>query len=374
MLAVPRSWPTLEPQWMTAALARHCPGAVVSEVRPGPLVDGTNRRRPLELTYARGSGPRHVFVKGPGRPLNRLALAALGALASEARLAEAGWRLPLEHPTLYAGAVDHRRLAALVVMEDVTRRGGRPNDARRPLSAEAVASGLSGLAALHGAGLARPEALGFLRPWRLGGRWAALSLGSLFRGAARLERLGGGPLPPGVSPRLLEVQFRESAARAATGPQTVLHGDPHPGNTYALGAERTGFYDWQLVRLGSWWHDVGYFLVGSLSVDDRRAHEQALLRHYLGELAARGAPAPLFAHAWESYRATPAFGLATWLHTLAFGTFQPVALCLATLERFAAAYDDLDTARSSLSGRVSPRRAPGSPARARATGDGGGGR
>jgi aminoglycoside phosphotransferase (APT) family kinase protein len=38
--------------------------------------------------------------------------------------------------------------------------------------------------------------------------------------------------------------------RAGRGPQTLLHGDPHPGDTYGLPDGTTGFYDWQLARLG----------------------------------------------------------------------------------------------------------------------------
>jgi len=120
----------------------------------------------------------------------------------------------------------------------------------------------------------------------------------------------------------------------------VLHGDPHPGNTYALPGDVTGLYDWQLVRIGNWSHDIGYFITSSLGVADRRAHERCLLRFYLEGLSRHGTPSPDFEDAWHLYRQTPAFGLGTWLHTLTAGGFQPVELCLATIERFGAAYAD----------------------------------
>ncbi|MHB1999953.1 MAG: phosphotransferase, partial [Solirubrobacteraceae bacterium] len=135
-------------------------------------------------------------------------------------------------------------------------------------------------------------------------------------------------------------------ALAATGPQTLLHGDPHPGNTYALAGGRTGFYDWQLIRTGNWSHDVGYFLVSSLDVASRREHERELLGGYLAALRGYGVAAPDAAGAWERYRASPAYGLGAWLHTFSAGSFQPESVCVATLERFAAAYDDLETARA----------------------------
>ena len=144
--------------------------------------------------------------------------------------------------------------------------------------------------------------------------------------------------------RSLEVGFRHSATEARRGPQTVLHGDPHPANTYSIPGGRTGFYDWQLARTGNWSHDIGYFLAGSLAIDDRRSNERALLAEYLDVLSHAGVDASGFDEAWTRYRATPAYGLATWLHTIAAGSFQPLDTCLATIRRFAAAYDDLETA------------------------------
>ncbi|MGH9100180.1 MAG: phosphotransferase, partial [Acidimicrobiales bacterium] len=172
-------------------------------------------------------------------------------------------------------------------------------------------------------------------------------------GMRRAAQAGGEPvgLPRGIGARTLGLQFRRSAALAASGPRTVLHGDPHPGNTYAVAGGGIGFLDWQLARVGHWSHDVGYFLVGSLAVEDRRCHERDLLRAYLDGLASRGVETQSLAAAWSRYRGTPAFGLAAWLHTLSFGSFQRPAASMTTIRRFAAAYEDLETARSDVSSR-----------------------
>jgi hypothetical protein len=343
VLTAPRSWSDLTPAWMTGVLAPHFPGVVVNGVRVGDIADGTNRRARVWLQYQSGRGPESVFVKREGRLLNRLALLALGALESEARLFDSGVGLPLEHATPYAGAVDRRRLAAMVVMEDVTLRSAKPNAATTALTVDQVRSGLRGLAHLHASHWNRqlPEPMRFLRPWRLSPAWAPLSLASLTR-ALHLLRSGGHTrsLPPLADAVALEWGFRRWATVAAHGPQTVLHGDPHPGNTYALPDQATGFYDWQLVRTGNWSHDIGYFIVSSLDVADRRAHERSLLHCYFDELTKAGVTAPDFEDAWSLYCLTPAFGLGTWLHTLSGGGFQPIEECLATIDRFAAAYAD----------------------------------
>lgn len=347
-LAAPRSWAEMTPGWMTAALAGAFPGAVVREVVACELGGGTSRRARLRLAYRAGEGPASVFVKREGSWPNRLALLALGALESEARLYTSGVPLPLEHPAPYATVIDRRRLSAVVVLEDVTLRGGRPHALEQALSADQVASGLAGLARLHAAYWARPlpPTLDFVGPWRLGRRWAPVSWASLQR-AVRLLRSGGngGLLPPGADASSLEQGFRRWAALAASGPQTLLHGDPHAGNTYALAGGVTGFYDWQLVRSGSWVHDVGYFLISSLQVAERRAHERALLAGYLAALRGAGAPAPDPAEAWDRYCLTPGFGLGSWLHTLSGGGFQPARTCLVAIERFAAAEADRGAGR-----------------------------
>jgi hypothetical protein len=345
---VPRSLADLTPAWLTDALAARFPGAVVDAVSVGPVADGTNRRARVELTYSAGAGPSAVFVKIHGRPVHRGALVALGALTTEARLAASGLALPLPSPQWYAAAIDRSRLRTVVVMADVTDAGGRPNSALAPLSVAAVRSGLDGLAQLHAEywDSPLPSSLRFLRPWRLGRQWAPVSAASLAVGLAKLRRSLAAADADGLRVRTLEAQFRQSAVLAATGPLTLLHGDPHPGNTYALPGDVTGCYDWQLARTGSWSHDVGYFVVSSLSVADRRSHERLLLDGYLASLRAAGvAEPPTPATAWDRYRETPPYGLATWLHTLAAGSFQARDVCLATIERFAAAATDLTQSR-----------------------------
>lgn len=368
MIYAPRSVYQLTPAWMTAAVARRHPHAVVDGIELHQVVNGTNTRATARLHYSAGSGPQSVFIKTQGAMPHRLALLALGAFNAEAQLFHSKEVLPLEHARPYAAGVDRLRLRTVAVIEDVTTRQGRPNDATTPLTVAQVRSGLQELASLHATHWDRPlpPHLRFLGPWRLKRRWAPISYANLARGLHRLHAAGLGEIvPANANARLLERQFRASATLAAQPPHTILHGDPHPGNTYVLPTDRrlqvprlrpgpprsathpaqelTGFYDWQLVRTGNAAHDVGYFLVSSLSVADRRAHERHLLEAYLDALARAGAPAPSLQAAIDRYRTTPAYGLCTWLHTFAAGTFQSDAVCLCTIERFAAAYEDLQT-------------------------------
>jgi len=81
-------------------------------------------------------------------------------------------------------------------------------------------------------------------------------------------------------------------------------------------------------------------------VEQRRTHERELLTRYLDGLQRAGGPAVPFDEAWLRYRATPAYGLPTWVMTLGLGPgYHRDENSIACVERFAAAFDDLETAR-----------------------------
>ena len=65
-----------------------------------------------------------------------------------------------------------------------------------------------------------------------------------------------------------------------TGPQTLLHGDPHIGNTYVLPGDNVGFLDWQVLHRGNFSLDLGYFLQGAVTPENRRTNEADLVEEY----------------------------------------------------------------------------------------------
>jgi aminoglycoside phosphotransferase (APT) family kinase protein len=126
------------------------------------------------------------------------------------------------------------------------------------------------------------------------------------------------------------------------GPQTLLHGDPHIGNTYTLAGGEVGFLDWQVVRRGNWSHDVGYFIQSALDEDDRRRHEAELVEDYRRALDIAPASRPGADDAWLRYRATPVHGLTMWIVTLLSDVHAPER-SLALASRYATAFADLGT-------------------------------
>jgi hypothetical protein len=330
---------------MTDAVSRRCPGARVSDVELVMVDTGTNRRARFGLTYDEGEGPGVVFLKAEGDAF-REAHARNGNMFNEPDLFAAGVPIPVDHPLSYKVLIDRPGLDYVIVMEDVTARGGDPRDATRPLEPEQVAAGLAGLARLHGqywgfSAATHPE-LAWVQTWEPTEGFAE---GLAARIPTGLER-GASCLPDEVKQLGLEAImsfWARGVASYAQAPFTLLHGDPHVGNTYVLPDDEVGFLDWQVVRRGNWSQDVGYFLVSALTVEDRRASEAGLIEAYRNALDLPPGARPTVEEAWLRYRASPAYGLAVWLATLGTDTAQRREVCLSLSERYAAAFVELET-------------------------------
>ena len=343
---VPRTY-TYSPAWVTHALSGAFPGSVVGQVDTDPIDAGTTHRIRLRLRYDKGRGPERLFIKTQGRPGHRLLLASMQIVTPEARVLGSGVPLPYEHPVVYAAGVDAIRLNSIIVMEDVTSRGATTNIVTRPITLEDVKRGISELAKLHASYWDRiPVELDWIRPFSVNLGFVALAMISSLKGPPRLEEIGAlDVLPADLRgwDRSLWL-LRGAAVQQMRGPITLLHGDTHVGNTYRLPDGTMGFVDLQVVHRGTWSRDIGYFLISALEVEDRRKHEQALLRHYMDALAHAGVRVPSWDAMWESYRSTPMWGIVAWLSTIGAMDYQKDVICLRYLERFGAAYRDFDTA------------------------------
>jgi thiamine kinase-like enzyme len=78
------------------------------------------------------------------------------------------------------------------------------------------------------------------------------------------------------------------ATHRLSEPATLFHGDVHAENLLFGGAGTPPvLIDWQLASRGLAANDVSFFMVKSLSVEDRRAHETQLLADYYASLPER---------------------------------------------------------------------------------------
>ena len=108
-----------------------------------------------------------------------------------------------------------------------------------------------------------------------------------------------------------------------------------------------GFLDWQVARRGNFSLDLGYFLQGALTTEERRRSERALLEVYRDALALPADELPSADEVWLRYRASVAHGLTLWLCTASAGElWQRPDIALALAQRYSAAYEDLQTAQA----------------------------
>lgn len=108
--------------------------------------------------------------------------------------------------------------------------------------------------------------------------------------------------------------------------------------------DRVGFLDWQVLRRGNHSLDLGYFLQGAVTIEDRRSHEVDLVEEYREALDLPAEERPTRDEVWQRYRASAAHGLALWLATAASDTWQRPEVSLTLAQRYATAFVDLEAA------------------------------
>jgi len=340
---VPVHWDEITPQWMTDAISGRHPDARVDEVRLVASDQGANRHARFALTYAQGSGPRGVFVKVHA-PAHRWVHMRNGNLFWETRLFASGMPVPVDHPLVYLSVPDYPRLNFLLVMEDLNLRGADCRDTTRPMTVEQAAAGLRGLARLHrhywGMTTRSHPPLRWVKPWAAAEGWMTGLRHRIPTGLSRVQEHLPAPISDMSGERVADLWARYVGTLMERD-LTLLHGDAYIGNSYVLPDGEVGFLDWQAVRRGNWSQDVGYFIAGALTREDRRAHERHLLEIYRDALQL--AQGPSADEVWRRYRQSHAYGLAIWLSALGTNGWQSRAVCEALVGRYAAAFVESDT-------------------------------
>jgi len=396
-LRFPSSLDRLTPEIMTALLAEQRPGVLVTDVNVihsahrGDGVASTADRVALELAYERALGlPSRMMLKtvllhrglrfGPSAiQLTGKVFDVLGSLPFGSRLRPRVFsvigayqrryphapdamyinevrfyrtirgKLSIEAPECFGSVFDEGNRSFAVLMEDLTLRGARFPNALTSVTVDEIRGLVATLAALH----AR--------------YWQSPSLASEFRWLATPVAGGMFPVFQALGLDLIRNQVETNAYKAAaisplsktvdelwdalwkaqqvlaTGPQTLLHGDPHIANTYLLPEQSGGFLDWQLMVKGRWAHDFTYLLITGLASEDRRKHERDLLSFYLDELRRHGVENPPGPNeAWLHYRQAAIWGLVIgWLITPTENYGE--AITAANISRLVAAVQDLET-------------------------------
>jgi hypothetical protein len=126
-------------------------------------------------------------------------------------------------------------------------------------------------------------------------------------------------------------------------PLGLVHGDYRLDNLLFT-ADGCTVVDWQTVSWGPAMYDASYFLGGGLTIEDRRAHEEALVRAYHDELLRLGVQGFAWDDCWREYR-RQSFGgvlMAVAAAMLVVRTERGDDMFMACLSRAAQQAIDLD--------------------------------
>ncbi|CAK7234501.1 hypothetical protein SCUCBS95973_008958 [Sporothrix curviconia] len=367
-MSMPNSQETLTLEWLQAALQDTTISSF--EVTSSRLFETTSKLY-VTLAYsgdAHEGKPTHILLKGGFNPamfavpgykpiLLRVYTREVDLFTKFASTlpTEGDAAVVLQVPKVYWAGADADN--AILAMEDLAHAGFAFGDPTTTYGLAAVHSGLEQLASLHAktwgwttvegdanvkASESVPSAasLAWLEPniydvtmRGLLGMWDEVILGA--------DR----PALPAI---LKDSRERTSLALenyfVTRNPRfrCLVHGDPHSGNTYLKG-DNVRFLDWQIAHIGTAFHDVAYFVVSMLTVEERRTHELAMLDYYLAALARHGGPVLSRENdpdVMTEYRKALMTGLG-WVLTP--HSMQAKARVEAMVERYAAAIVDHKT-------------------------------
>lgn len=338
------------PGWFSRALSLRHPGVAVEAVELGRAIHGTGTNIPLRLRYARqpegGALPRELWLKG-GYEEHFAAMAASRLYEIEPLFyQELAPRLDIRVPRCFYAANDEHSHQGVVLLEDLAAAGAGFGKATQPASPDLAAGVLAALARLHAStwGQDWPQQLWYVEQGipleGANAGWYREQTPEVFE--RYLADRADAAVPAGVrDPQRIVRAFWKLAERSREGLRCLIHSDCHLDNFYFDRDGRPGLMDWQSPRLGSWAWDVSYFMVCSLDVETRRAHERDLLEHYLEALASHGIAAPAWDQAWLAYRQYNAYSL--FVKIVNPDIFKPREINLAWMSRCVGAAEDLET-------------------------------
>ncbi|MDO7842137.1 phosphotransferase [Sphingomonas immobilis] len=307
----------LDPAWLRPRLYPDQPSLRITGAREIWREENTATKVRVELDLenaAPGTG-RTICIKGMIDE-SGMKWVSSGTSATESHfyaqmapgLAAAGINVP---DCLYT-AIDPENGHGLLIMKDMVVEGATFLTALTPYSPDQARDSLAQLARLHvETGAGKP-----LHDMAFKGitldRLAAESLIPLDMLQGLLDDPRGAPLAAEVkNAGRLHRSLGALRDCFAGEPTCIVHGDAHAGNLYRKDGA-AGIIDWQVVQHGHWAQDVAYHIVAALSVEDRRAHGDALLDVYLAERARLGDPVADHDTARAHFRAAVVYGYYMW--------------------------------------------------------------
>lgn len=332
--SLPRSIDELDAQTLSKIMGRR-----VTSVSIIGGDAGTSSRARLTLT---GDGvPDSVFVKMPAETVATRLMGELGRLARTEVMFYRDLAPQLTGlPACYGSAFDSVTGRFVLVLEDLAVDPCVFPDTLHPLDNDQAAKIVELLAALHATFWERLPANATRWLYSASGDHTSLLTGPLLNTSAR--RLTERTDIAVEDGRYIIDNYRVVAKLIDGQPNTVTHGDAHPGNVYFRNGE-AGLLDWQAVRRGHPGRELAYTLVTGMTTADRQSGERELLAAYRHALAAAGGPQLTADELWLRYRQGALYAYVAPLITAGMGGMQDESIALEGVRRGVAALSDLET-------------------------------
>lgn len=296
---------------------------------------GTSSRARLALTD--DDVPASVFVKMPAETVATRLMGELGRLAQTEVLFYRELSPQLTGvPACYGSAFDSLTGRFVIVLEDLAVDPCVFPDTLHPLDKDQASMIVELLARLHATFWERLPAW----VYSASGDHTSLLTGPLLNTSAhRIAERTSIPVEDG---RFIIDHYRVVAEIIDRAPNTVMHGDAHPGNVYFRNGE-AGLLDWQAVRRGHPGRELAYTLITGMTTGDRQACERDLLAIYRRALTATGGPDLDADDLWLRYRQGALYAYVAPLITAGMGGMQDETIALEGVRRGVAALTDLQT-------------------------------
>ena len=336
--SLPRSINDLDAQALSAIMGRR-----ITSVSIIGSDAGTSSRARLALTG--DDVPASVFVKMPAETVATRLMGELGRLAHTEVMFYRELAPQLTGlPTSFGSAFDPLTGRFVLVLEDLAVDSCVFPDTLHPLDKDQAGKIVELLAKLHATFWERLPNNGTRRPlgwvYSASGDHTSLLTGPLLNTSAR--RLAERTTIGVEDGRFIIDNYRTVAKLIDGQPNTVMHGDAHPGNVYFRNGQ-AGLLDWQAVRRGHPGRELAYTLITGMTTADRQSCERDLLATYRHALAAAGGPELDADELWLRYRQGALYAYVAPLITAGMGGMQDESIALEGVRRGVAALTDLET-------------------------------
>ncbi|MDP6454667.1 MAG: phosphotransferase [SAR202 cluster bacterium] len=291
LLPLPASLDEITPSWLTRALAPqlasenvNVTGVESETIAEGVGFAGGLGRLTIEYDLESTSAPKTLIAKMPSsHEQTRNLLTTLGVYEREVRFYQSvASEIPMRSPKCFVAHWDSQSKRFILLLEDLGAL--RFPDQSAGCSVEDAELVVTDLAKLHASMWNNP----LLKEWAWAPAWDAgadLFAASFPMWWGKFQEDFSDAIPDDfqkmadmVAPRVAAIK-----TRLAQRPVTLCHGDfrlanmffedPPSGNSLTV-------FDWQAMRIGRAPYDLAYFLAGSMTVEDRSAHQERLKSRY----------------------------------------------------------------------------------------------